>query len=230
MGIPSTIAIDGPVASGKTTLARALARRLGYLYFDTGVMYRAVTWCAIERQVDTNDEPSVVVLARTLQMDVEPSPDSHGYVVIADGENITECLRKPEVERRVSVVSAYAGVREAMTCEQQRIGTRGNVVMAGRDIGTVVLPNADMKIYLEAPLEVRASRRWKELRGRGAEHPLKAVVVETNARDKIDSGRVVAPLRSAPDAIVIDTTDLDAQQVLEIVWGMIEGHREAQQE
>ncbi len=230
MGIPSTIAIDGPVASGKTTLARALAQRLGYLYFDTGVMYRAVTWCAIARDIDTSDEAAVVALAGTLQLDIAPSSDSDGYVVYADGENITDCLRRPEVDQRVSPVSAYLGVREAMTREQRRIGERGRVVMAGRDIGTVVLPNADLKIYLDASLEARSARRWREMQDQGKSRDLGVVLVEIENRDKIDSGRLVAPLRAADDAVVIDTTDLDAEQVLEMVWEMIEVRRKAQQE
>jgi cytidylate kinase len=230
LGLPSTIAIDGPVASGKTTLARALAHRLGYLYFDTGVMYRAVTWCAISRSIDTNDEAAVALLARTLQLDVGPSSDSDGYVVYADGENITACLRKPEVDRYVSPVSAYRDVREAMTREQRRIGERGHVVMAGRDIGTVVLPDADLKIYLDASLEARAERRWREIQDQGKGRELGVVVAETKARDKIDTGRLVAPLRPAHDAVVIDTTDLSAHQVLETVWEIIETRRKAPQE
>jgi cytidylate kinase len=193
-------------------------------------MYRAVTWCVIAQNVDASDEPSVSAVAHSLELDVKASSDTNGYVVIADGVDITDCLRRPEVDQHVSVVSAYAEVRKAMTREQRRIGERGRVVMAGRDIGTVVLPDADMKIYLDAPSEVRASRRWKELCDKGEKRPLEVIVAETKARDRIDSGRLLAPLRPADDALVIDTTDQDAQEVLEMVWGIIEERRKAQQE
>jgi len=227
---PLTIAIDGPAASGKTTLARALARRLGYLYFDTGVMYRAVTWCAIVHGVDTNDETAIVALADATKLDVVVSQNEPGYTVYADGGDITNHLRTPEVDRRVSPVSAYAGVREAMAREQRRIGERGRVVMAGRDIGTVVLPKADLKIYLDAPPEVRARRRWKEFQDMGRGRDFDAILSEVKARDRIDSGRLVAPLRPASDAVVMDTTDLNAQDVFEFVWETIEKRRRALQE
>ena len=153
-----TIAIDGPAASGKSTLGKRLADWLGYLFFDTGVMYRAVTYKAISGDLDVNDERAVTQLAEEIQIDVKPPSADDGRTsdVWADGEDITWDIRTPEVEAYVSLVSAYAGVRQAMAATQRKIGLRGRVVMVGRDIGTVVLPEADVKIYLEASVEERA--------------------------------------------------------------------------
>lgn len=226
MNIPSTIAIDGPVASGKTTLARALARKLGYLYLDTGMMYRAVTWCALTRGISIDDEAAVVALASALVLDIESASNEHGCSVYADGQDITPYLREPEVDRNVSPVSAYAGVREALTRQQRHIGERGRVVMVGRDIGTVVLPDAELKIYLDASTETRAMRRWRELGETGNERDYDEILAETQARDTIDSGRLVAPLCPASDAVVIDTTPLNAQQVLERVLALIDMRRQ----
>jgi cytidylate kinase len=216
MSLPSTIAIDGPAASGKTTLARALARRLGYLYFDTGVMYRAVTLAALERGIDILDEAAVVALADKVEIDVKPptADDGRPYTVYLDGKDVTWELRSAEVDANVSIPSAYAGVREALTRQQRRIGERGRVVMAGRDIGTVVLPGADLKIYLDASHEERARRRWRECQANGRDDAYEDILASMRKRDELDSQRAVAPLKPAEDAIVYDTTDVDAQGVM----------------
>jgi cytidylate kinase len=216
MSLPSTIAIDGPAASGKTTLARALARRLGYLYFDTGVMYRAVTLAALERGIDIHDEAAVVALAEKVEIDVKPPTvdDGRPYTVCLDGKDVTWELRSAEVDANVSIPSAYAGVREALTRQQRRIGERGQVVMAGRDIGTVVLPGADLKIYLDASHEERAHRRWRECQANGRDDAYKDILASMRKRDELDSQRAVAPLKAAEDAIVYDTTDVDAEGVM----------------
>ncbi len=169
MSPASTIAIDGPAASGKSTLALHLARRLGYLYFDTGVMYRAVTLAAIRKGLDLADEELVTALAEKVEIDVQPKLDPAGapFEVFLDGEVVTGDLRTPEIDRNVSRVSAYRGVRHAMTGLQRTIGKRGGVVMVGRDIGTVVLPDADVKLYLDATVEARAHRRFRRMRGAG---------------------------------------------------------------
>ena len=147
MGIPKIIAIDGPAASGKSTLGQRLAQALGYLYFDTGVMYRAVTWLALRRGVEICDEAAITRLAEQAQIDVRPPSveDGRAYDVIVDGQDITWDIRRPEIDGNVSPVSAYAGVRKALSAQQRRIGKRGKVVMVGRDIGTVILPNAELK-------------------------------------------------------------------------------------
>lgn len=222
---PSTIAIDGPAASGKSTVAELLAHRLGYLYFDTGVMYRAVTWAALLRGIPIEDEPAVTLLAEQLRIDVTPptADDGRQYTVLADGVDVTWAIRTPEVDANVSPVSAYPGVRRALVAQQRRVAAGGRVVMVGRDIGTVVLPDADLKLYLDASVEERARRRWLEVRARGEEADYEGVLVSMRRRDKIDSNREVAPLCVAEDAVVVDTTDLSIEEVLAEVERLVEG-------
>lgn len=212
---PNIIAIDGPAASGKSTLGFSLAQALGYLYFDTGVMYRAVTWLALNRQVDLQDETAVTALADQVPIDVQPpsQPDGRACDVIIEGQDITWDTRKPEVDANVSVVSAYAGVRSALSAQQRRIGLRGKVVMVGRDIGTVVLPEADLKIYLDASAEERARRRYDEILGRGGSADYDEILSKVIERDRIDSTRAVAPLRPADDAVLLDSDKLNADEV-----------------
>jgi cytidylate kinase len=216
---PFIIAIDGPAASGKSTLGHRLADELGYLFFDTGVMYRAVTWLALQRGVDVNDESAVTRLAETTQIDVAPSSQDDGRAcdVLADGVDITWETRRHEVDANVSVVSAYAGVRQALSAQQRRIGLRGKVVMVGRDIGTVVLPEADLKVYLDASAEERARRRYDEVRARGGTPDYQEILDKVIQRDHIDSTRAVAPLRPAEDAVLLDSDKLDADEVFERV-------------
>jgi cytidylate kinase len=223
--LPSTIAVDGPAASGKSTIGGLLAERLGYVYFDTGVMYRAVTWAAIARGIAVKDEAAVTGLAERLRIDViRPTvADGRQYTILADGQDVTWEIRSPEVDLGVSPVSAYPGVRAALTAQQRRIGQQGKVVMVGRDIGTVVLPDADLKIYLDATVEERAGRRFREMLDRGEPAEFDEVLASVRRRDEIDSGRALAPLRAADDAIVIDTTALGIQEVLERVLTLVDG-------
>jgi len=218
------IAIDGPAAAGKSTIGELLARELNYLYFDTGVMYRAVTWAALQRGIEIADEEKVSELAEQVHIDVsQPTvDDGRQYTVYVDDQDVTWDLRRPEVDHNVSPVSAYPGVRVALTAQQRRIGQRGRVVMAGRDIGTVVLPEAPLKIYLDATVEARARRRYLENQRRGEKCEYKDVSRDMRRRDKIDSERDAAPLRPAADAVVIDTTNLDAAQVLRLVRKLVE--------
>lgn len=211
-----TIAIDGPAGSGKSTLAMRLAEELSYLYFDTGVMYRAVTLAALRRAIPVEDEQRVSAIAQELDLDVRPPSGSDGrqYDVIMDGEDVTWEIRSPEVDRNVSQVSMYAGVREAMTRRQREIGSRGEVVMVGRDIGTVVLPDADLKLFLDASVEARAKRRYEECRERGEPAEYEDILEDMRRRDRIDSTRTLAPLQAAPDAIVLDNTHLSLDQEL----------------
>jgi cytidylate kinase len=214
--MPSTIAIDGPAAAGKSTIAERLAKKLGYLYCDTGVMYRAVTWVALKRGVPIADEAAVTKLAMELRIDVIPPTVSDGrqYTVLADGNDVTWDIRRPEVDANVSPVSAYPGVRAALTEQQRRIGQRGRVVMVGRDIGTVVLPEAALKIYLTASPEERARRRYREILARGESADYSAILEAMLRRDQIDSEREAAPLRPADDAVIVDTEGLSIDEVL----------------
>lgn len=221
---PSIIAIDGPAASGKSTLGRRLADALGYLFLDTGVMYRAVTWQVLHAGIDVEDESAVTAVAEKIIIDVRPPSvrDGRACDVSVDGRDITWEARTAAVDAHVSAVSAYRGVRSAMSDQQRRIGQRGRVVMVGRDIGTVVLPEADLKIYLDASATERARRRFQEMQSRGAQAELHDVLSAVLERDRIDSTRDIAPLRVAPDAILIDSETLSADEVLAQVWRLCE--------
>jgi CMP/dCMP kinase len=224
MKLPKTIAIDGPAASGKSTLAEKLADNLGYLLFDTGVMYRAVTLAALQTLNAVNNEQEVTSLAQRVQIDVEPptKDDGRKYDVLLNGEDVTWQIRKSEVDANVSHVSAYPGVRRAMTAQQRRIGQRGEVVMVGRDIGTVVLPEAELKIYLDASVEERARRRFEEVRLRGEPQSYLEILASMRRRDQIDSTRAIAPLRPASDAVIINSDGLNVDQVMQKVAKLLE--------
>lgn len=216
---PLIISIDGPAASGKTTVGCLLAMRLGYLFFDTGILYRAVTLLALERGLSISDQDGVTRLAQEVQIDLRPpsAKSDQPYTVLAENRDITEAIRQPIVDANVSPVSAYAGVRGAMLELQRRIGRRGQVVVVGRDIGTVVLPEADFKLYLDASLEERARRRYQERLGRGETVDFDTVKRNLEDRDRTDSSRSVAPLRQAQDAAYLDSTGLTVAEVLERV-------------
>jgi len=212
---PERIAIDGPAASGKSTLAERLAKALGYLYFDTGVMYRAVTWAALQRGYAMEDADKLTALAANLDIDVRPPSvdDGRKYDVLVNGQDVTWAIRAPDVDTHVSVVAAHPGVRAALTEKQRAIGRRGQVVMVGRDIGTVVMPDADLKIYLDASPEERARRRYQERLARGEQANYEQILEAVRARDALDKGRDVAPLRAAEDAIVINSDGLSIEEV-----------------
>lgn len=223
------IAIDGTAASGKSTVGRELARQLGYLYFDTGAMYRAVTLLALQRGIDISDGAAVSAVARAAELDVVPSTvdDGRPYTVMADGEDVTWQIRSAEVDANVSVVAAYRDVRATLVEQQVRVGRRGKVVMVGRDIGTVVLPDADLKLYFDADVEVRARRRWEEMQAHGDNTAYETILVAMRKRDSIDSQREVAPMRPADDAIIIDSSDLSKEQVQAKVQTILEDAKRA---
>lgn len=212
---PSIITLDGPAASGKSTIGRKLADTLGYLFFDTGVMYRAVTWVALHHDMDVRDEELITQMAQSTHIDIRPASKSDGRscdVLIGD-KDVTWDMRSSEVESNVSLISSYAGVRKALSDKQREIGLRGKVVMVGRDIGTVVLPEADLKIYLDASAEERAKRRYDEVIARGEKADYDEILKKMIERDHIDSTRAVAPLRPADDAVIINTDEPNADEV-----------------
>ncbi|MEE9217373.1 MAG: (d)CMP kinase [Anaerolineales bacterium] len=219
------IAIDGPAASGKSTLAQGLSSRIGYLYFDTGVMYRAVTLAGLRAGIPASDENRITKLAFEISIDVRPPTQTDGrqYDVIVNGEDVTWEIRSEEVDANVSEVSAYSGVRQAMTERQREIGRRGDVIMVGRDIGTVVLPEADLKLYLDASVEARARRRYNERQARGEDVDYEEILESMRTRDRIDSSRDVAPLQPAEDAVIIDSTDLSLDETMERALMLIKG-------
>ena len=218
----NTIAIDGPAASGKSTVGTKVAEALGYTFFDTGLMYRAVTWIALQHKVNISDENAVSKIAKDVPIDVQPpsKDDGRSSDVIVEGEDITWACRKPEVNANVSAVSAYAGVRSALSEQQRRIGLRGKVVMVGRDIGTVVLPEAKLKIYLDASAEERAQRRYDEVSSRGEDANYAEILTKVKERDHVDSTRALAPLHPADDAVIIDSDNLNINQVVEKILAL----------
>jgi cytidylate kinase len=223
---PAIIAIDGPAAAGKSTIGYQLAQKINYLYFDTGIMYRAVTSTALERGLDLQDAVVIGALAQTIQIDITPTPPEQMHErlvnVLVDQADVSSQLRTGEVDRNVSVVSAYLAVREALSQQQRRIAhhygsgaaERPGIVMVGRDIGTAILPDAPLKIYMEATIAERARRRYCELRARERKVSVSQILDELKQRDKLDSERAHSPLRPAADAVIIDTSELSTEEVI----------------
>jgi len=209
------VAIDGPAGAGKSTLAKRVAERLGFTYIDTGAMYRAAALWAIRQNVSWDDMHRMEQLA--LAADIELSP---GRIQL-NGEDITDAIRTPEVSSGASKVAVIPGVRRAMVAKQRAMGERGNVVMEGRDIGTVVFPNADVKIFLDANPPERVRRRFQESQAKGEAVSIGALAVQMNERDQRDSTRADAPLAQAPDAIYLDSTSLNIEEVEEAILKIV---------
>lgn len=231
--LPTVITIDGPAGSGKSTVGNLLAQRINFVFFDTGIMYRAVTLAAIEYTVAVDDLQGLSSLAEKIKIDIHPPNEAENdgrlLTVTLDGVDVTWQIRTPEVERNVSPISAVAGVRKALTEQQRRIGLhygsgkadKPGIVMVGRDIGTVVMPEAPLKIYLEATPEERAQRRYDELLSRGKAADYDHVLADIIRRDQIDSSRALAPLRPAPDAVIIDSTHLTPEEVVDRIVQLV---------
>lgn len=218
-----TISIDGPGAAGKTVVGRLLARRLGYRFLDTGTMYRAVTKVALDRGISIHDETALTDLAAAISIEIgEELENGLPPRLLVDGQDLTEVIRTREVDRAVSRVSAVSGVRDALVRLQRIIGKDGGVVMVGRDIGTVVLPNADLKVFLLASLKERARRRHRELIERGTSVTFESVLGDLRQRDQMDSERDLSPLAPANDAHQIETDGCTATEVVERLWRLTE--------
>jgi cytidylate kinase len=205
---PAVVAIDGPAGAGKSTLSRRVAARLGFVYIDTGAMYRCVALAAVRTGSDLSDVKQVEALAKQIRIEFES-----GSTVLLDGEDVTGAIRSPEASQAASKVSALPGVRQAMVIEQRRIATGHSVVMEGRDIGTVVFPNAAVKIFLDADPLVRAERRAAELREKGLQVDVKEIARQIEERDERDRSREDSPMIAAPDAVHLDTSRLTLEQV-----------------
>lgn len=216
------IAIDGPAGAGKSTVARRVADNLGYLYIDTGAMYRAATWLVIQHNLNVQDLEAIVNLIAGSDVELMPADQSSGgrARVFANSQEITNEIRSQEVTRLVSPVSAIPGVRGHLVCQQQKLAARGGVVMDGRDIGTVVLPGADLKIFLNASPEVRAGRRLKDLDELGETAGFDDVLKDIKERDSQDSSRAVAPLRQAQDAIPINSDNMTVDEVVQRILSL----------
>lgn len=222
--LPDVITIDGPAASGKSTIGLMLAQKLGYLCLDTGSMYRALTLAAIRRDIRPEDEAGLVRLATACDLDIVPlagETDGRHYTVLLDGVDVTWDLRLPEVDAAVSQVSTYPEVRAEMVRRQREVGQRGRVVMIGRDIGTVVLPDAALKLYITASPEERARRRLLDRRRQGHDDDYETILADVLRRDHIDSSRKHSPLRPAAGAIIIDTTGRTADEVMADIMALL---------
>jgi len=214
------IAIDGPAGSGKSTVAKRVAEALNYIYVDTGAMYRAVTLAALRKGVSMDDGEGLTELSAGIQLEFRPAEEGKGYRMYMDGEDVHEEIRSLEVTNNVSFVAAVAGVRRNLVRLQQSLTSGGGVVMEGRDIGTVVMPDAEVKVFLTASVAARTRRRLLELQAKGImvnEEELQASIIR---RDAIDSGREVDPLRPAPDSFELDTTELNIDQVVERILAL----------
>lgn len=218
------IAIDGPAGSGKSTIGSALAQHFGFLYFDTGIMYRVVTLAAIETNLPLKDETAITALSKRIHIHVTQPTQADGrqYTVFLDDRDVTWQLRTPQVDQGVSTISAYPDVRHEMVRQQRRMAEGGNIVMVGRDIGTVVLPEADLKIYLTASAEERARRRFKELEARGAQVIYDDILRSIQERDTADSNRKASPLHPAEDAVILDCTDKSIDETVRTVLPMVQ--------
>jgi cytidylate kinase len=213
------VAIDGPAGAGKSTVARTVARRLGVAYLDTGAMYRAITWLARERAVAPSDAEALAALARENPIEIEPT-DAGDRVRVA-GRDVTAEIRMPEVAAEVSEVSAHPGVRDEVVAAQRALLAEGSWVSDGRDVGSVVCPHADLKVFLTATLEERARRRRADLARRGVEVDEVAILEDVRRRDHLDSTRATSPLRVAEGAVVIDSSDLEADDVADLVVQLV---------
>jgi len=217
---PQLLAIDGPVAVGKSSVGLRLAKRLGYIFFDTGMIYRAFTWKVLKSGISPEDEQKLCKLATSTEFDFIPSKEG-ALSVIVDGEDVSSKLLCAEIEEVVAQIAKVAGVRQAMVLEQRKLAQRGRVVMAGRDIGTVVLPWAELKIFLTASTEERAHRRYKELLKRRDNSSLEIVLADLKKRDEMDINRTISPLKPAEDAVIINTEDVSLEQVVDKIYTMV---------
>jgi len=209
------IAIDGPVGSGKSTVARRVAELLGYTHLDSGAMYRGVAWKVLQDRVPLDSPEKLAAVAEAVRIDLAPRDGK--LRVILDGDDVTDLIRTPEVSRAASIVAAVPGVRHPMVAEQRRAGAQGGVVMEGRDIGSVVFPHADLKIFLDASPEVRADRRQRELQEKGEALELEKVLADVHERDRRDRERKMSPLVRAADAVIVDNTAMDAEETARVI-------------
>lgn len=216
-----SIAIDGPAAAGKSTVAKVVAKKLSYVYIDTGAMYRTITYAALEQKVDIENEEQLMEVVKNVKIEFQQGENTQ--LVFLNGQDVSEVIRTPEVTNRVSIVAKHRLVREEMVRRQQELAEKGGVVMDGRDIGTHVLPDAEVKIFMLASVEERAERRHLENMNKGLDSNLEQLKEEIAQRDKLDSEREVSPLKKADDALELDTTSLSIEEVVQKIMGIVSG-------
>ncbi len=216
-----SIAIDGPAAAGKSTVAKVVAKKLSYVYIDTGAMYRTITYAALEQKVDIENEEQLMEVVKNVKIEFQQGENTQ--LVFLNGQDVSEVIRTPEVTNRVSIVAKHRLVREEMVRRQQELAEKGGVVMDGRDIGTHVLPDAEVKIFMLASVEERAERRHLENMNKGFDSNLEQLKEEIAQRDKLDSEREVSPLKKADDALELDTTSLSIEEVVKKIMSIVSG-------
>lgn len=214
------IAIDGPAGAGKSSISKVVANELGYLYIDTGAMYRGVTWAVLDSHVDVNNQKEVEALLPSLDLTLEPTASA--CKVYVKGQDVTDLIRQQQINENVSTIASYKGVREYLVERQQAMAAVGGVILDGRDIGSVVLPNAELKIYLTASVDARAKRRWLEVQGTSNEQPLEDIKNNVESRDEMDKNRDESPLVCVEDAIVVDSSNMTFDETVEHILHLVQ--------
>ena len=214
------IAIDGPAGAGKSSISKVVANKLGYLYIDTGAMYRGVTWAVLDSHVDVNNQKDVEALLPSLDLTLEPTASA--CKVYVKGQDVTDLIRQQQINENVSTIASYKGVREYLVERQQAMAAVGGVILDGRDIGSVVLPNAELKIYLTASVDARAKRRWLEVQGTSNEQPLEDIKKNVESRDEMDKNRDESPLVCVEDAIVVDSSNMTFDEAVKHILHLVQ--------
>ena len=214
------IAIDGPAGAGKSSISKVVANELGYLYIDTGAMYRGVTWAVLDSHVDVNNQKEVEALLPSLDLTLEPTASA--CKVYVKGQDVTDLIRQQQINENVSTIASYKGVREYLVERQQAMAAVGGVILDGRDIGSVVLPDAELKIYLTASVDARAKRRWLEVQGTSNEQPLEDIKKNVESRDEMDKNRDESPLVCVEDAIVVDSSNMTFDETVEHILHLVQ--------
>ena len=214
------IAIDGPAGAGKSSISKVVANELGYLYIDTGAMYRGVTWAVLDSHVDVNNQKEVEALLPSLDLTLEPT--ANACKVFVKGQDVTDLIRQQQINENVSTIASYKGVREYLVERQQAMAAVGGVILDGRDIGSVVLPNAELKIYLTASVDARAKRRWLEVQGTSNEQPLEDIKKNVESRDEMDKNRDESPLVCVEDAIVVDSSNMTFDEAVKHILHLVQ--------
>lgn len=214
------IAIDGPAGAGKSSISKVVANELGYLYIDTGAMYRGVTWAVLDSHVDVNNQKEVEALLPSLDLTLEPTASA--CKVYVKGQDVTDLIRQQQINENVSTIASYKGVREYLVERQQAMAAVGGVILDGRDIGSVVLPNAELKIYLTASVDARAKRRWLEVQGTSNEQPLEDIKKNVESRDEMDKNRDESPLVCVEDAIVVDSSNMTFDETVKHILHLVQ--------
>lgn len=215
-----TVAVDGPAGAGKSSISKIVAKKLGYLYIDTGSMYRAVTWAVLQNNINVNDQEAVEDILSSLELTMEPSDES--CTIYIGGQDVTDYIRTPQVNKAVSRIASYKGVRQYLVERQRIMAESGGVILDGRDIGSIVLPKAELKIYLTASVEARAKRRYLEVKGTPNEETLEAITESVMQRDHMDKNRAESPLIQVEDAVLVDSSHMTFNETVDYILTLVQ--------